>query len=199
LTLWELITSVREQYLDFYRQTLQAQRPRLSGLAAEALLTVSNAPEDVPADYRTFRADMMWDVDGKPQIGALDGKSLASGPGCDPVTYPDGRQLRVARMRWDDCEFYAAPAVDADSAIRAWLMQWQDRAGSNPADDDGFHATVHSITPPGKSPDGNLIGFAVDFGTAPPEAFTSLVSALFGCGVTAIQIGSPPAEETGSA
>jgi hypothetical protein len=199
VTLWEVINSSREKYLDAYRATLRTQRAQMADLKAEVLVQV-NGPgaENVPADYKLFRVDLLWVQDGQPQVGAIDGGAVASAgagagagagaEGCE-VTYPGGQRLRVVGLRWDECEFRMTPAVDVDAPLRAWLAKWQDRQEQNVVDADGLHVAVHSATPPGRSPDGQMTGFAVDFGSAPPEAFTALVSALLAAGAEAIQVG----------
>ncbi|HEV2292570.1 MAG TPA: hypothetical protein VGR35_01865 [Tepidisphaeraceae bacterium] len=188
MTLWEVITSAREGYLGAYRQALREQRKKLPALQVEALVAPAGA-EHVPEQFRWFRADLLWQQEGKPMVGALDVGDAGVGGMCDTV-YPDGQRVGVLFLRWDDCEFRCAPAVDVNAALVEWVGKWADRAQSNQPDADGLHAAVHSATPPQRSSDGSFVRFAVDFGSAPPEAFTALLSALFGCGVSSIQVGS---------
>lgn len=194
LTLWEVINSTREKYLDGLRNTLRQQRERMADLKAEPLVAVGpgQGAADVPEDYRVFRVDFLWVQEGEPKVGAFDGGAVAVGGPC-AVRYPDGQEVRVAALRWDDCEFRCAPAAAIDDPLRAWLRHWQDRAGANLPDADGLSSAVHSATPPGTSPDGSMVGFAVDFGSAPPEAFTALIAALLASGVQFIQVGMPQA------
>jgi hypothetical protein len=188
LTLWEVITSAREGYVGAYRQALRQQRGRLQGLQPEALVTPAGA-EHVPEEFRSFRADLLWQQDGKPMVGALDVGDAGVGGMCETV-YPDGQRIGVLFLRWDDCEIHCAPAVDVSAALAEWLGTWTDRAEASGKDADGLRSVVHSATPPQRAPDGSAIAFAVDFGSAPPEAFTALLASLFGCGVTSVQVGS---------
>ena len=188
MTLWEVITSAREGYVGAYRQAIRQQRKQLRGLQAELLVTPAGV-EDVPEVFRSFRADLVWQQDGKPMAGALDAGDAGVGGMCD-TTYPDGQTVGVLFLRWDDCEFHCAPAVDVSEPVITWLRTWSDRAGTNAPDGDGLRGVIHSITPPQRSPDRTGVAFAVDFGSAPAEAFTALLAALFGCGVTSIRIGS---------
>jgi hypothetical protein len=188
LTLWEVITSARAGYVSAYRQALAQQRKALRDLQPEALVTPAGA-EHVPEPFRSFRADLLWQQDGKPMVGALDVGSAGVGGMCETV-YPDGQRVGVLFLRWDDCEFHCAPPVDISAALVAWLRLGSDRAETNPADIDGLRGAVHSATPPQRAPDGSTVTFAIDFGSAPPETFTALLAALFGCGVTSVQVGS---------
>ena len=188
MTLWEVITSAREGYLAAYREAIRQQRKKLSKLQVEPLVTPAGA-EHVREAFRSFRADLLWQQDGKPMVGALDAGAAGVGGMCDTV-YPDGQRVGVLFLRWDDCEIQCTPAIDVGDAVAAWLQHWLDRVNANPLDADGLRGAVHSATPPQSSPDGSLVTFAVDFGSAPPEAFVSLVAALFGCGVRSIQVGS---------
>jgi hypothetical protein len=122
-------------------------------------------------------------------VGALDAGAAGVGGMCDTL-YPDGQRVGVLFLRWDDCEFQCSPASDVTEPLVAWLRQWSDPTDANPLDADGLRGAVHSVTPPQRSPDGSTVDFAVDFGSAPPEAFVALVAALFGCGVRSIQVGS---------
>ena len=106
------------------------------------------------------------------------------------TSYPDGQEVSVLFLRWDDCEFHCSPAADVSTALGAWLDEWGDRAGKHGIDRDGLRSAAHSVTPPQNAPDGKTMGFAVDFGSAPAEAFTALIATLFANGVTRIQVGA---------
>ncbi len=183
-----MITSAREGYVGAYRQAIRQQRKKLRNLETEVIVTPAGA-EDVPDEFRSFRADLAWKQGGKPMVGAFDVGDAGVGGMCD-TAYPEGQTLGVLFLRWDDCEFHCAPAVDVSAALVAWLLNWSDRAGTNNVDSDGLRGVVHSVTPPQRSSDRSTVAFAIDFGSAPPEAFTALVAALLGCGVTSIQVGS---------
>jgi hypothetical protein len=188
LTLWEVITSAREGYLSAYREAIRQHRKKLAKLQVEPLVTPAGA-EHVSEDFRSFRADLLWQQDGKPMVGALDAGAAGVGGMCDTV-YPDGQRVGVLFLRWDDCEFQCTPATDVSDALIMWLREWSDRGNVHPIDADALRGVVHSATPPQGAPDGSAMIFAVDFGSAPPEAFIALVAALFGCGVRSIQVGS---------
>jgi hypothetical protein len=145
--------------------------------------------EDVPEGFRSFRVDLIWQQDGKTMVGALDAASTGVGGMCT-TSYPDGQEVSVLFLRWDDCEFRCAPAADVSSALTEWLDEWGDRAGTHGVDGDGLRSAAHSVTPPQRSADGQTIAFAVDFGSAPAEAFTALLATLFAAGVTRIQVGA---------
>ncbi len=180
--------TAREGYVGAYRQAIRQQRKKLRDLQTEQLVTPQGV-EDVPEHFRSFRADLLWQQDGKAMAGALDAGDAGVGGMCD-TTYPDGQTVGVLFLRWDDCEFQCNPAVDVSAALIAWLREWGDRPEKSAADPDGLRSVVHSVTPPQRSPDRSTIAFAIDFGSAPPEAFTALLAALFGCGVMSIQVGS---------
>ncbi|MGB7156456.1 MAG: hypothetical protein WBD40_00235 [Tepidisphaeraceae bacterium] len=189
MTLWEVMTSAREGYLGALRQAIRQQRGKLRDLRVEEWVTPFGA-DHMPEELRSFRVDLLWrGEDGKPMVGAFDAGAAGVGEMCT-TTYPDGQEVSVLFFRWDDCEFHCAPPVDVTAAMVEWLREWADRADAHAVDADGLRSAVHSATPPQRSPEGNAVAFAVDFGSAPPEAFTALVAALFGCGVTKIQIGA---------
>ncbi len=180
--------TAREGYVGAYREAVRQQRKKLRDLQNEQLVTPQGV-EDVPEEFRSFRADLLWQQDGRPMVGALDAGDAGVAGMCD-TSYPDGQTVGVLFLRWDDCEFHCTPAVDVSAALIAWLREWMDHSETRAADPDGLHAVVHSATPPQRSPDRSTVAFAIDFGSAPPEAFTALVAALFGCGVRSIQVGS---------
>lgn len=190
MTLWEVITSAREGYVGAFRRAIREQQGKLRDLSTEVWVTPQGA-EHVPAAYRSFRADLLWqrEEDGAPMVGAFDAGAAGVGEMC-ATTYPEGQELSVLFLRWDHCEFQCTPAVEVGDALATWLSEWGDRADGHGTDTDGLRSAVHSVTPPERSPDGSAIGFAVDFGSAPREAFTALIATLLACGVTRIQVGA---------
>ena len=187
MTLWELITAVREQYVELYRQTIRHHGPTVQNLMAEPLVR-AEVPDAVPVDYRVFRPDLVWTADDKPQVGGL-APMVPIVPQGLSITYPDGQQLSVIRFAWDDCAIIVSPPPTTDAPILAWLREWRDRVGVSP-DGDGLLSAVHSMTPP--RTDGTSVLLVVDFGSAAPEAFTSLIAALLAGGVKDIRITTAP-------
>lgn len=190
MTLWELITAVRERYVEGYRLTLRQHGPSLQNLMAEPLVRTDGA-DDVPIDYRVFRADIIWQAEDKPQVGALS-PMLPITPPDLVVHYPDGQRLEVQRFSWDDCVIIATPVPSTDEPIIGWLRQWRDRPDATP-DADGLVYSVHSMTPP--ATDGTAMLTVVDFGSAPVEAFTALIAALLSTGVREIRLTTTPRDE----
>ena len=188
MTLWEVITAAREGYLSALRRALREQREKLPNLRSEEWVTPPGAAH-VPEPFRSFRADLIWEEGGKTMVGALDAVAAGVGGMCT-TTYPGGEEVSVLFLRWDDCEFHCEPAVDVSATLAGWLDEWGDRAATHGIDPDGLRSAAHSVTPPQRSEDGNTIGFAVDFGSAPAEAFTALVATLFAASVTRIQVGA---------
>ena len=188
MTLWEAITAAREGYLAAFRAAIREQRSKLRDLRTEEWVTPPGA-EDVPEAFRSFRIDLLWQQDGKPMAGAFDAAAAGIGGMCT-ASYPDGQEVSVLFLRWDDCEFHCSPRLDLAPALTRWFGEWNDRAGRHGVDRDGLRSAVHSITPPGVSAGRSAVVFAVDFGSAPAEAFTSLIATLFAAGVTRIQVGA---------
>lgn len=197
MNLWTLVSHARERYVQTFRAGVRAQRQTFP----DAMVEVRATPEglgDVPDAYRIFRVDLVWHEADQPRLGTL---GVEWPPLPEPVTttYPDGQQVRVRALKWDDCVLRVAPAVADDGPLRDWLTRWIDRDDRNPPDPDGLRAAVHSMTPPAPDPaaanpaatDRAVAAtvLAVDFGTAPPEAFTALLSTLFACGATTIDVG----------
>lgn len=144
---------------------------------------------------------------GEPRVAAVALNPAPPLPVPLRTEYPDGQVVIVHALPWDDCPFSVSAATQAASAagsgaaglvelastldepLLAWLRRWRDRTDSPGVepDADGLYSAVHSMTPPqfGSA----AITFTVDFGSAPPEAFTSLISTLLANGVRSIQVG----------
>lgn len=187
MTLWELISAVRERYVEVYRATIRQHGPTVQRLIAEPLVRAEGG-ETVPVDYLVFRADLIVTVNDQPQAGALAPMPPVDTPGL-VVNYPDGQQLSVQRFAWDDCVMIMQPPPTTDEPILQWLRTWRDRAGETP-DADGLVGAVHSLTPP--RTDGTSLLLVADFGSAPPEAFTALIAALLKSGIREIRITTTP-------
>ena len=190
MNLWTLITTCRDAYVAEYARALADLRPKLADLAPELLVTPSGADE-VPEPYRVFRADLIWrDAQtGEPRVGSI---GFQWNPLAEPcvTTYPDGdRRVTVKQFKWDDCVLRVAPALADDAPLREWLGHWLDRENRNPPAADGLRAAVHSMTPPQPTIDRSASVVAVDFGSAPAEAVTSLIAAFFAAGARRIDVG----------
>jgi hypothetical protein len=147
-----------------------------------------------------------------PRVAAVAITPTAPLPAPHHTQYPDGQVVIVHALAWDDCTLTVAPPPPPPpppppapapgnpdpaapplphAALIAWLRRWRDRtdAPNQPPDADGLCAAVHSMTPPQIQDD--KLSFTIDFGSAPPEAFTALLSTLFANGVRTVEVGKP--------
>jgi hypothetical protein len=185
MTLWEIITTARERYLSAYRATLREQRGKLPNLRPEVLVR-PHGVEDVATEYTTFRVDLMWGDEHRPQVGKLDADRLSLDGSSHVTEIPGGSRLSVESFAWDECEMRLSPPLKDDAALREWCVRWTDRAEQNTPDEDGLRSAVHAIAPPSTT-DGETLLY-IDFGSAPPDAFTTLLALLVADGPKSIRV-----------
>jgi hypothetical protein len=185
MTLWQIITTARDRYLTGYRATLREQRDKLPNLRPEVLVRPHGIDPE-KAEYATFRVDLMWGDDRKPEVGKLGSGQLSLNGPPHVTDYPDGSRLLLESFAWDDCELRVSPSLADDSVVRQWCVRWIDREERNTPDEDGLRSAIHAVAPPNPVEGGTLL--YVDFGSAPPDAFTSLIAALVADGPKTIRV-----------
>lgn len=192
MTLWQIITSARERYIAAYRGTLREQRAKLPNLRPEVLVR-PHGVEGAAVEYAMFRVDLMWGDEQRPQVGKLDAGRISLNGEPHVTNYPDGSRLTLDSFAWDDCELRVSPSMTNDALLREWCMRWIDRDERNQPDEDGLRSSIHAVAPPKDYDAGTLL--YVDLGSAPPDAFTSLVAALVADGPRVIGVSAAGASE----
>lgn len=100
----------------------------------------------------------------------------------------DGARCAFGPFSWSDCHVQARLAGDRwDPALRTWTTRWLDLAETNAADADGLRGVIHGVRDVER--DGDLLRFAVDFGSAGVESVLELMDALVDAGASLVVVG----------
>ena len=184
-TVAAVITNAQQKYRFYYETCLEAYREK-ENFVPELLMRV-NGPPDVPEKYRLWRCDAIWKEDGRPQPGEFE---LDSPPPFAPLTekHPSGVLITLHPIVWHRCEFYFKAPGDTWKGVDRWQTKWLDEQDRRPPDKFGLAGVIHWLSQP--SCDGAQYSFLVDFGSAPPDAFHELVSALGDAGAREVTVAS---------
>jgi hypothetical protein len=93
--------------------------------------------------------------------------------------------VRVEGFRWDNLYIYYQPAIALEAALTPWFKHWFDQGGLRYDEGAEFAEIIHRLL---IKPD----HLCIDFGTAPAEAFWSLLGVLANAGVRDIRIDRNP-------
>jgi len=166
------LETLREYYLDCFRQCVDNARVRFDQMATELLLELpsSKHPEYC---HRLYRVDIIGKRDGKDEILEVNVDPQA-------VRWRRGTLPRVAAVTgvlvWNGIEFLVEGARPKEPELIAWAMDWLDASESRSQEPGAFEQVVHSVSPPQSC--GQGYEFSVDFGTAPMAAFNELLELI---------------------
>ena len=94
------------------------------------------------------------------------------------VPHSKSLSVTIAPFVWDYCQIFIpnGPKRFSFDPIKAWFLRWFDPNDENAADGAGLFGVVHFLSDPQQKEDG--VSFAIDFGSAPIEAFEQLLVAI---------------------
>ena len=189
MTLFDLLTRIRDYYVDRFREQLKA------------------SPEK--SEQRIQSEDVVVDLNGKPQTeGFLDlplriDLLIIEGKEASKTIIVDTEKLlafqpvsimwqhlpvRIAPFKWNSLRFTCTGADRSASwePIKEWFHRWftprESVAAKEPA------GVVHFLSDP--TWDGDLVTFTADLGTAPVTAFENLLDALAKLPIKQVQFGT---------
>lgn len=174
----ELLAKIR----DFNVAALAAEIARSPGAIAEPALRTSDG--ELATDGRLalpVRVDLAREGDGTVMVDADRSVSF------EPFSLDRGLLLTVHPFGWDylSCSVDRA-ASDVGPSLREWYLSWFDTEDRNEPDSTGLFGVVHFASDP--APTGSGCSFFLDLGSAPVDAFDSLVASMSQAGVTAMTV-----------
>jgi hypothetical protein len=86
--------------------------------------------------------------------------------------------ISIAPFVWDHAtvSIRGLPEGTSWEPLRQWFLQWFDIEDEDPLNEEGLYGVVHYLSDPEAVSGGSAI--TIDFGSAPIEAFDSLMDAL---------------------
>jgi hypothetical protein len=176
----ELVKLARQLYVDQLVGFLRNQFAKYPGGSAEVTTTRSSNPNLYGAHYRVdFVTGVQANANGSVVVELVPDNQLAF----EPITGSAGQtRVRVEQLNWDDVEITHDLTGDLAPLLQPWFDHWYDPddkrvsgPGQPPPD------VIHSL---GVYP-GALV---IDFGTASPDAFWSLVTILRDAGAKQLTV-----------
>lgn len=186
MTLDELLFKQRKQYLASYKLGLAQNKTAKS--AVEVMLQVTATQNrHLPELFQVNRVDLLnVDKEGKFNITEinLDKDSLLN---YDKHVFDvDGMAVEITPFVWNGCELTLDQKPDI--TYESWIRKWIDIKDLQPVAADGFQHVIHNVTYPVQ--EGGKWTTSIDFGSAPTEAFTELMSVLSKQGIKKVEVHS---------
>lgn len=166
------LEDVQRLYLDYYRTCIEAHRDKDSFVAE--LLILVNGPPEVPKKYRLWRCDGIWKSDGQPKPVEFQLNPPEAAPAV--IEFRNGIEVTLFPILWHSCEFQFQASNPSWQSLDQWQQKWIDEGDKQKRDEWGLAGVIHWMSQPAQ--DGSKYVFNVDFGSAPPNAFHELVTAL---------------------
>lgn len=102
---------------------------------------------------------------------------------------PNGTILTVKPIAWNSIDLRCDTFNASAKPFQDWCSHWLDVVEKFEKDEIGLSGTLHHVTVPKTENDQTT--FSIDFGSAPVEAFETLMKLLSELGVANITISSP--------
>ncbi len=164
--------SLREYYLDFFRESLEEVRSRFDEFTTELLLELPSLkyPEYC---HRLYRVDIIGKRAGESRI--VEVNVVEKEPDAWQAALPSAARID-APIVWNGLEFRITGTALPKRELVAWALHWLDVSDSRYDESAMFQQVVHSISPPTLIEGGYEV--SVDFGSAPVSAFDELLELL---------------------
>jgi len=176
----ELVSLARKLYVDQLVGFLRNQFAKYPGGSAEVMTTRHSNPNLHGAHYRVdFLTGAQANESGSVAVELVPDNRLAFAP-IEGVA--SAARVRMERLDWDDVEITHDLTRDMGQLLQPWFDHWYDpddkrvsAPGQPPPD------VIHSL---GIYPD----ALVIDFGTASPDAFWSLITLLRDAGAKQLTV-----------
>lgn len=174
LTIDELLTQQRDQYLTTYKLGLTQNRTNKS--AIEVMLQITaDQNRSLPEPYQLNRYDLVnINAEGKFNLTEfnLNKDSLLK---YEKQVYDiEGMEVEISPFVWNGCEFNLDQKPNI--FLENWARKWLDIGDKKTVTADGFLNVIHSLTYP-REINGEWTT-SIDFGSSTIDAFKELLSAF---------------------
>lgn len=177
----DILSQVREHYLEHYAASLEAYRATHAPSAPEILLELDR---ECPLAYKFYRVDMGSNAGGEFSVQEVN-----------PETHLNFELLHeqigavdvsLAPIAWNGVEIIAQLKEFEPSLIERWTLKWLDIEDCHAQDRHGLQSVIHSVVKP--EFENNALHLSIDFGSAPLDSFMELISILEDMGAAQVQI-----------
>lgn len=191
MELVERLKLVRDSYIDCLVDSLKNTREEWNADADEDAYVAAEILFHIPNSQRSilealYRVDIAARKQEKLSVTEVNVDPLR----IDSETYYIEGALKVTinEFAWNEAEFHSKIFdLDIDPFVE-WYHKWLDTTDAIEYDDSGLCQVIHSVSVPELSAAEDEMFFAVDFGSAPVEAFMELLEILSKVGIDAVSV-----------
>jgi len=179
--LMDVVREARTRFMNSYLPYVKEHNKQEGG-APEVLLEIPEQSEELVIN--SIRVDYLQ---GGEQVVEFRGKSVAVAP-TEYIT-GDGLKVVLKPVAWTQIEFICETLDRTAPKFLAWCNHWFDVNGTFEPDENQLSGVLHTISVPISTDEFTVL--AVDFGSAPLEAFESLLKVLFEIGCQNVIVRTP--------
>jgi hypothetical protein len=186
----ELLSQIRQFYLDHFREILKEKR-RLANAKIMAEPALRGAGGKV-ARQGNLKLPLRTDlVVRSPTVNETFQVTTEKVLEFDPVVveWTPTLTIQLSPFRWEECQFEAGGLGGRSDwqALVDWYERWFDEFDLKAPLKKDLQEVVHRLEDPQVKE--SMTVLTVDFGTAPITAFEEFLDALVACGADPIQVG----------
>ncbi|HEY7774096.1 MAG TPA: hypothetical protein VIC26_13005 [Marinagarivorans sp.] len=177
-------TNIRNHYLNIYLDAIAAFKNTHAQPDVEALASVDGI-QGQPEIFRWRRFDLVDHATKPPQIANFNPETHVS---FEPqsFTWQKKMKVRLEPIAWNNVEFECTELNMQKSQLEHWSIRWLDPQNKREVDNHGIGGRIHAVSYPVKKVNRHV--FAVDFGSAPVQAFQELLQVLMLAGTKKVRI-----------
>ena len=186
MTIDELLTKERTQYLATFKLGLDQYKTEKSAIEILIQMT-ADLNKNQHEIFQLNRYDLInINAEGKYDIKEFNLEKDSVFKFDKQIYKINGMKVVVKPFVWNGCEFTLdkKPNITYDN----WAKKWVDIDDKKTISADGYQNVIHSVTFPVE--ENGKWTTAIDFGTAPIEAFNDLMKTLSGQGIKEIEVHS---------
>jgi hypothetical protein len=136
-----------------------------------------------------IRVDLITLVDGHVRDGLTIESETMPGFPAFSLRWKQTLPVKISPFAWNACPVRILNAGENVAHLTEWFEHWFDPDEAATPGEDGLLGVVHSMTcQPAQA---NSVGFLIDLGSAPVEAFEGLIDAIHAGGAESLDIGQP--------
>jgi hypothetical protein len=178
-----VLSQVRERYLECYVVSLDAYRTTHAPSAPEILLELDR---EGPLAYKFYRVDMGSNASGEFDVQEVNPEThLDFEPIHEKINSVD---ISLAPIAWNGVELVARLKEFEPGLVEGWTLKWLDVEDLHIQDRHGLQSVIHSVVKP--ELEGNALHLSIDFGSAPIDSLKELLAILEGMGAAQVHISS---------
>jgi hypothetical protein len=185
MTVIELLSKERQDYLSMLMNSLLEHRGKYPPAAAEVMIEPNSSKE--PPPYRIIRVDIICGGAENPKLIEVNKDRYYS---FEPYDLNAAGKVpgKLFPLYWNGIQFRLFGEINSWAAFEKWIQDWMDIDDHRYVKGQELSNVIHNVTVPERI--GEYFEFSVDMGSAKIDAFNELLLLFPSMGVNRFEVGS---------